>query len=210
MISHQSIAVSVFALLCATALLACDAKPAAPSASNPTPEVSSPVEPVSLAPASHPPVEQAAVGCEAQRELDALDPRKPVPLQPMMAWHQKQNMQDHLLAIQQIQDALSKDDWDAVVKASERIGSSPQMAQMCQHMGAGAAGFTEMALEFHRRADGIAVAAKEKDFKGTLSATANTLETCTSCHATYRQEIVDAATWRERTGSAHQPTMGHH
>ena len=38
------------------------------------------------------PVVSSAPVPDAQAELDALDPRVPVPLQPMMAWHQKQNM----------------------------------------------------------------------------------------------------------------------
>ena len=139
-----------------------------------------------------------------------MDPRKPVPLQPMMAWHQKQNMQDHLLVIQEVLDALSREDWDALAKSSSRIESSPQMQQMCQHMGAGAQGFETMALEFHRRADQIGLAAKAKDAKAVLTATTQTLQVCTSCHATWRQDVVDAKAWQQRTGSSHAPSMQHH
>jgi hypothetical protein len=139
-------------------------------------------------------------------ELHTLDPRRPVPLQPMMAWHQKQNMMDHLVAIQQITDGLARDDWDAVIEANKRIETSPQMQQMCQHMGMGAEGFTELALEFHRRADVIGVAAKKKDKTAALAAMSKTLESCTGCHATYRQDVVDATTWEKRTGSAHDPS----
>ena len=73
------------------------------------------------------------------------------------------------------------------------------------HMGAGAEGFTELALDFHRRADRIAVAAKAQDEKGVLRATAETLEACTGCHAMFKQEVVDAPTWQARTGSTHEP-----
>ncbi len=142
-------------------------------------------------------------------ELDAMDPRQPVPLQPMMAWHQKQNMQEHLVAIQGITDGLASGDWEKVAKASALIESSPQMQQMCRHMGAGAEGFTELALEFHRRADEIGKAAKAQDIQATLAATSHTLAACTSCHASYRQDVVDAKTWMERTGQAHNPAMGH-
>jgi hypothetical protein len=161
------------------------------------------------------PVEQASApvaasdACAPISELNALDPRRPVPLQPMMAWHQKQNMQDHLVAIQRIVDALAQEDWEAIGTASERIESSPQMQQMCEHMGAGAEGFTEQALEFHRRADAIGEAAAARDAQAVLSATSNTLQACTSCHSTYRQEIVDAETWTSRTGQAHDPAMMH-
>jgi hypothetical protein len=134
-----------------------------------------------------------------------LDPRTPVPLQPMMAWHQKQNMQEHLVAIQRITEALASEDWDAIATASALIESSPQMQQMCQHMGAGADGFTELALDFHHRADAIGEAARSHDGVAVLRATATTLQACTACHATYRQDIVDAKTWELRTGSAHDP-----
>lgn len=135
-------------------------------------------------------------------ELNALDPRAPVPLQPMMAWHQKQNMQEHLVAIQRITAALSREDWEAVSAASSMIALSPQMQMQCEHMGAGADGFTEAALDFHRRADAIAKAAEDKDVTAVLRATAHTLEACTSCHATYRQDVVGSETWEARTGRA--------
>lgn len=148
--------------------------------------------------------------CGPLRELDALDPRRPVPLQPMMAWHQKQNMKEHLVAIERITEGLAKQDWEAVAAASALIESSPQMAQMCNHMGAGAEGFTELALDFHRRADKIGEAAQRQDVTAVLQATSHTLSACTSCHATYRQEVVDADTWAERAGSGHMPDMPHH
>ena len=91
--------------------------------------------------------------------LNDMDNRTPVPLQPIMAWHQKQNMQQHLVAIQRIIDGLADEDWTEIAAASARIESSPQMQQMCEHMGAGAEGFTERALDFHERADTIGIAA---------------------------------------------------
>ena len=137
--------------------------------------------------------------------LNDMDPRTPVPLQPMMAWHQKRNMQEHLIAIQHITEALSREDWAAVAEAAATIESSPQMQMQCEHMGAGADGFTEMALDFHRRADAIGEAARSEDTRAVLLATANTLEACTGCHATYRQEVVDAETWAARTATRHVP-----
>jgi hypothetical protein len=147
--------------------------------------------------------------CQPLEELASLDHRRPVPLQPMMAWHQKQNMLEHLEAIQHITDGLAREDWDEIARASARIESSPQMQQMCEHMGAGAEGFTEMALDFHRRADAIGVAARAHDGAAVLQATSNTLEACTGCHAAFRQDVVDATTWQLRTGQAHDPAMMH-
>jgi len=146
------------------------------------------------APAPDPPAPTAV------EELHALDTRRPVPLRPMMAWHQKQSMMEHLVAIQQIADGLAREDWDAVARAADLIDSDSQTAQMCDHMGAGAEGFTEAGLAFHRRADAIAAAAQQRDGREALRATAHTLEACTSCHATYRQDVVDAKAWKDRTG----------
>jgi hypothetical protein len=142
--------------------------------------------------------EAVASSDEPAAALAALDPRRPVPLQPMMAWHQKQNMQAHLVAIRQIVDGLAHQDWAAIEEASERIGSSPQKRQMCEHMGAGADGFTELALDFHARADAIGDGARERDAAAVLAATSDTLAACTECHATYRQDVVSADEWRTR------------
>jgi len=183
-------------------LVACESKPPSDSANT--------VEPKSEVVAQE--VAATEGKCDGpMEELYAMDPRKPVPLQPMMAWHQKQNMMEHLVAIQLINKGVAEEDWEGVLKAVDLIGSSPQMAKMCEHMGAGAEGFTPLALEFHARADTIREPAQKKDILGTIRATASTLETCTSCHAAYRQDVVDAKTWQERTGSNHEPMHhGHH
>jgi cytochrome c556 len=114
----------------------------------------------------------------------------------MMASHQKQNMRDHLLAVQEIVRALASDDFAAVERAAARIGSSPETGQMCTHMGAAAPGFTEQALAFHDTADGIAVAARQRDRTRVLDRLGATLETCTSCHSAWKQRVVDEATWQ--------------
>jgi hypothetical protein len=130
---------------------------------------------------------------------EALDTRTPLPLTAMMAEHQKRNMRDHLAAVQAVVAALGADDMRAVEKAARRIGYSDSMAQMCQHMGAAAPGFTEMALAFHRTADTIADAAQRGNRKAATEALAATLHACVGCHASYRQQIVDQATWQRLT-----------
>jgi hypothetical protein len=142
----------------------------------------------------------ACATCDAQRTLDGMDTRAPVPLLPMMAEHQKRNMRDHLLAVQEIAVALAGDDFAAIEKSAGRIGYSEEMGQMCAHMGAAAPGFTDKALEFHRTADTIAAAAKAQDRAAVLKALGATLRTCTGCHATFRQQIVDEASWHRMTG----------
>lgn len=126
----------------------------------------------------------------------AADARQPLPLTAMMAEHQKQSMREHLAAIQAIVAAIGQDDMNAVAKAASRIGYSEAMGQMCEHMGAAAPGFTPMALNFHRTADTIGEAARRGDRAGVLSSLDRTLRTCVSCHATYRQEVVDDETWK--------------
>jgi hypothetical protein len=127
--------------------------------------------------------------------LDAIDTRMPVPLLPAMANHQKQNMRDHLQAVQEIVGAVGTADFDAIARVSATIGYSAQMGSMCSHMGAGAPGFTDQALRFHHTADKIAEAAHARDMQGVLAALGETLATCTGCHATFKQKIVDETTW---------------
>jgi hypothetical protein len=126
----------------------------------------------------------------------------------MMANHQKENMRDHLLAVQEIILAAGREDFAGIEKAASRIGFSPQMGQMCTHMGAGAKGFTEQALAFHHTADSIAAAARQHDRAGVMTALGSTLQACTGCHQTYRQHVVDQATWTRLTSMA--VPAGHH
>lgn len=110
-------------------------------------------------------------------------------------------MRDHLAAVQEIIAAMSQGDFAGVAKASARIESSEHMRQMCSHMGQGAAGFTEMALNFHRTADTIGAAARKKDQKEVLTALSTTVSTCVKCHETYRQQVVDETTWSRLTAA---------
>ena len=73
---------------------------------------------------------------------------------------------------------------------------------MCTHMGAGAAGFAEQALDFHRTADRIGEAARKRDKAGVVAQLSVTLQACTTCHAAWRQEVVDEQTWNRLTATA--------
>lgn len=153
-------------------------------------------------------VSASSPSCEAHASLDEMDTRVAVPLLPMMANHQKQNMRDHLLAVQEIILASGRDDFAGVERAANRIGYSPAMGQMCTHMGVGAKGFTEQALAFHHTADSIAVAARQHDRPGVMAALGTTLQACTACHETFRQRVVDQATWTSLTSMP--APIGHH
>jgi hypothetical protein len=154
-----------------------------------------------------PPPPSAEAPGEAQAALDRLDTRIQVPLLPMMANHQKQNMREHLVAVQEIAIGLASDDFPAVERAAGRIGYSEQMGQMCTHMGAGAPGFTDAALEFHHTADTIAEAARRRDHDGVTRALGSTLQKCTGCHAAFKQHVVDEATFTRLT-AASPPSHG--
>ena len=143
----------------------------------------------------------------ATETLARMDTRVPVPLLPMMANHQKQNMRDHLLVVQEIVIALAIDEYPAIKRAAGRIGFSEQMGQMCTHMGAGAPRFTEQLLNFHHSADRIGAAAHDRDRTRVLNELGATLQTCTSCHAAWKQQVVDEPTWQSLTSSA-PPTHG--
>lgn len=157
--------------------------------------------------APDPSANSTAAVCEARDELDRIDGRRPVPLLPQMAHHQKTNMRDHLLAVQEIVAGLAASDFVAVRSAAERIGTSDRMRQMCTHMGAGAPGFTDLALRFHETADGIAAAAAAEDREAVTRALSETLQTCNACHATFRQHVVDEGSWSESTGSSAPPGL---
>jgi cytochrome c556 len=132
----------------------------------------------------------SAASASANKTLDELDQRRPVPLLPMMAQHQKQNMREHLEAVQEVVAAAAVNDFGKVAGAAKRMGFSESMGRMCEHMGAAAPGFTEQALAFHHTADEISVAAKSQDGAAVLAALSKTLQACTRCHATYKQQLV--------------------
>lgn len=151
----------------------------------------------------------SASGASPWESLHAMDGRAPLHLLPMMANHQKVEMREHLEAVQEIVDALARDDLAAVASASAKIGFSDDEAAMCNHMGAATPGFTERALAFHHTADEITAAAKDGDKARALSALSATLLTCTGCHASYKQSVVDDAKFEELGGTV-GPMHGEH
>lgn len=165
------------ALAAALALAACRE-----SSADPAHHVPAPAGPRSTAPA-------AATGPGAP-PAGSVDSRAPVPLSPMMAVHQKRDMRDHLRVVQEITAALGSDDFTAIAASAARIGWSEQQAAKCKHMGAGAPGFAAMGEHFHRTADQIAAAARRRDRPGVVRALDDTLQTCVSCHESYRQDVV--------------------
>jgi len=54
-----------------------------------------------------------------------------------------------------------------------------------------------MALKMHSEADKIVIAAEKKDFNAVVLATERTLQSCTACHANYKQQIVSEEVWNK-------------
>ena len=69
----------------------------------------------------------AAVAPSPHEALDKLDQRRPVPLLPMMAQHQKQNMREHLEAVQAVVAAAAVGDFDEVAASAKRLGFSERI-----------------------------------------------------------------------------------
>jgi len=133
--------------------------------------------------------------CQLASAEDTIEERRPLPLLQMMADHQKQMMRDHLAAVQEIVTSLSLDDFNAVQHAAVRLGYSDEVGRACNHLGASSPAFTRQALAFHHTADGIAAAARERNRGRVLAELSKTLQACRACHAQWKQEIVDDATW---------------
>lgn len=122
--------------------------------------------------------------------LNTLDTRTPLPLLPRMALHQKHNMQQHLITVQNIVLAIASNDFDAVIEHSKDIATSKQTQKMCSMMGSSSPAFVAMGNAFHESADTIIAAAGERDAQKTLDALGKTIQHCTSCHSQFRQDIV--------------------
>lgn len=135
----------------------------------------------------------------------AKDVRKPMPVLPSLAAHQKSDMRNYLAAVQDIIAALMRDDFTGVANAAARIGYSDAAAQTCRHMGEATPGFADAAIKFHRTADEIGDAAHRADRTAVLEALGHTLKTCVDCHASYRQEVVDPTTWQRLIGGGTVP-----
>ena len=53
----------------------------------------------------------------------------------MLADHQRRNMRDHVVAVQEIVAALPVEDYPAIEKAVGRVGFTDPMGPVCTHMG---------------------------------------------------------------------------
>ena len=99
-------------------------------------------------------------------------------------------MRQFLSGLQQISDALSRDDMDSVARVARTLGSPMTRHVPADLKQALPERFRKLGFSVHRDFDQIALDAESLgDGKHTLSQLGNTLSSCVSCHSTYQIRI---------------------
>lgn len=131
---------------------------------------------------------------EAQTNGAAMptDGRQIVHFPKELREHTLANMRDHLLALQQIQEALARQDYDKAANiAEQRLG----MSSLSLHGAHEVApymppGMQDAGTAMHHSASQFAAAAMDSavtsDIKPTLAALSRITANCVACHAGYR------------------------
>lgn len=120
-------------------------------------------------------------------EADAEDTRTMIQLSPKHRAMVLTEMREFLRGLQQISEALSREDMDSVAGVARSLGTS-----MSQHMPAELKqalpqGFRKLGHSVHSHFDQIALDAESLGDSGhALSQLAHTLSGCVSCHSMYQ------------------------
>ncbi len=120
------------------------------------------------------------------------DARQLVDFPEPMRIHTIANMRDHLLALQEIDVALSKNDFDRAAKiAEQRLGMSSLELHGAAHIAPFMPeGMQDIGTRMHRAASRFAVEAQNasasNDVRPALAALGGVMQQCVACHATYR------------------------
>ena len=128
----------------------------------------------------------------AQAQGVSGDARQLVALPEPMRTHTIANMRDHLLALQEIDEALGRGDFAAASRiAEQRIGMSSLDAHGAAHIAPFLpAQMQETGTRMHRAASRFAVVAQEAgatgDLRPVLAAKSAFVRECVACHAAYR------------------------
>jgi hypothetical protein len=135
-----------------------------------------------------------AHGGHAAPESPAGDGRQVVEFPEPMRTHTLANMRDHLLSLQEIQQALADGAYDRAGEIAEkRLG----MTSLVAHDAAHVAGFMPEAMQaigtqMHRSASRFAVEAANAgatgNVKPALAALAQVTRQCVACHAGFRMK----------------------
>lgn len=122
----------------------------------------------------------------------AIDTREFVKFPPELVEHTIANMRDHLLALQQINEALARNEPEKAGRiAEERLG----MSSLRLHGAAEVATFMPQGMQdagtaMHKAASRFAIEAQNTgvtgDLKPALGALGEVMAACVGCHAGYR------------------------
>ena len=120
------------------------------------------------------------------------DARKLVKFPEPMRLHTITSMRDHLLALQEIDTALSKNEFDNASRiAEQRLGMSSLELHGAAHIAPFMPqGMQDIGTAMHRAASRFAVEAQNasvgNDVRPALAALGAVMQQCVACHATYR------------------------
>jgi len=129
---------------------------------------------------------------EAMHSAPVEDSRQPVTFPASLRAKELANMRDHLRTLSQIQEYLSKHDFDQAAKlAEDRLGMSSfglhGAHEVAPYM---PKGMQEAGTAMHHAASRFAVAAQEAavedDVGRAIGALTEVTQACVACHAAYR------------------------
>lgn len=102
-------------------------------------------------------------------------------------------MRSFVAGLQQISDALSRDDMDAVAKAARAMGMAKTHDAPVSMVGKLPLSFKKLALGTHHEFDTIALDAETMRMpKHTLGQLSDVLQKCVACHASYQVKAATA------------------
>lgn len=122
----------------------------------------------------------------------SADPRLLVRFPEPMRLHTISSMRDHLLALQEIDVALSRNEFDkAATIAEQRLGMSSLELHGAAHIAPFMPrGMQDIGTEMHHAASRFALAAQNasvsNDVRPALAALGAVMQQCVACHAAYR------------------------
>jgi cytochrome c556 len=122
----------------------------------------------------------------------AKDARQKVEMPPMMQEHMLNNMRDHLHALQEIQAALAKSDFDKAADIAERrIGMSSLETHGAAHMAPYMPKpMQDIGMQMHRAASRFSRTAQDAVVKADMAIVLGDFSTllrqCVACHDSYR------------------------
>jgi len=135
---------------------------------------------------------QVAANQEPQQAAMGADSRVLVQFPEHMRIHTLANMRDHLLAISEIQEALSKGLLDKAADiAEQRLGMTSLIAHGAHDLSPFMPqGMQDIGTSMHHNASQFAVEVQNSavtgDMKPALAALSRTTQACVACHASYR------------------------